>query len=245
MSRFARELVASHKVKDASGKEYDLNSETSLAQCEFLVELIRRIDARVCLEIGLAFGVSSLFICDALRGKPGSKLISIDPFQISGYLGIGLQHLESAGCRDQVEFHERFSHQVLPELLAAGVKLDFAYVDSTKLFDVLLVDVYYLSRMLRVGGILVLDDCVYPSVGKLARFISKWPHFRVVGAHGEIPLGWPRRAAAALAKRVPRGERLFAESVVNLGSSLGINGRCVAFEKLGEDERSWQWHAEF
>ena len=51
-------------------------SEISLAQCEFLVELVRRIDARICLEVGLAFGVSSLFICDALRGKPGSKPIS-------------------------------------------------------------------------------------------------------------------------------------------------------------------------
>ena len=94
-------------------------------------------------------------------------------------------------------------------------------------------------------GILALDDCVYPSVGKLARFISKWPHFRVIGAHDETPVGAARRAVSALARRLPRGQRLFADRVLNPASRLGINGRCVAFEKLGEDERSWQWHAEF
>ena len=62
--------------------------------------------------------------------------------------GVGLKNLRDAGCEDLVDFRGDYSHKILPELHCSRVTLDFAYVDSTKLFDVVLVDVYYIIRML-------------------------------------------------------------------------------------------------
>lgn len=70
------------------------------------------------------------------------------------------------------------------------------------------------------------------------------PELLAAGVHERFAVGWLRRAASALASVVPRSGRLFAERVVNPEDLLGINGRRVAFEKLGEDERPWQRHVE-
>ncbi len=45
----------------------------------------------MCIDIGLAYGVSSLFICDALAKitNDNARLITIDPKQFSLEKGIG------------------------------------------------------------------------------------------------------------------------------------------------------------
>ena len=53
------------------------------------------------------------------------------------------------------------------------------YIDSTKVFDVLMVDVYFINKMLKVNGILVLDDCDFPSIRFLARFLAVHTCFRI------------------------------------------------------------------
>ena len=118
MSKLARELLEARAVVTRDGRSIPLHSETTVAQCEFLTGLIRDIDAKVCLEVGLAFGISSLFICDEIAKKPGATFISIDPFNWHDY--IGLYNLERAGFKDLVRFHGDYSGNVLPKLLEGG-----------------------------------------------------------------------------------------------------------------------------
>jgi predicted O-methyltransferase YrrM len=244
MNEVAKEINQKPVVVDAEGKEYSLHSETSLAQCEFLQSLIAEVDACVCLEIGFAYGISSLYIAEAIANKNAPRFISVDPFQ-SEWHEIGLLNLERAGYSPFVEFHRDISHNVLPSLLAAGERIDFAYVDTSKIFDVVLVDAYYLSRLLRVGGMLVFDDCTFPGLRKMARYISKWPHFEVAYKHNAYEISPKRRALSRPVKMLPGRAALFTDALLEPEEELGINAQCIAFRKIGEDDRNWDWSCNF
>jgi hypothetical protein len=91
-----------------------------------LLEWVRREHAQQTFETGLAFGISTLFICEGLLANgPGGCHVAADPYQFTRlhrttYLGVGLQILEEAGVRDLVEFYAEESQIVLPRLLSEG-----------------------------------------------------------------------------------------------------------------------------
>lgn len=235
------ELLASARVVDADGNELPLHSNTSREQCEFLRGLIARTDSRSCLEIGLAYGISSLAICDSIFGRAGASFVSIDPYQSAHWRNIGLLNLDRAGFSPIVEFHGRHSHEVLPELLAGGRRLDFAYVDTSKIFDVVMVDAFFLVRLLKVGGVVVFDDCAWPGVKKLVRYLARWPHLEVFATHGPVREATPRRLGSILTKAIPSRDRVFRQELVKTDEEMGISASCVAFRKTAEDSRSWDW----
>lgn len=85
--------------------------------------------------------------------------------------GIGLLNLKRAGYEKMIEFHEAPSFRVLPKLEADGVRIDFAFIDGWHTFDYVIVDFFYIDKMLRVGGVVVFDDSYYPSIRKVCRYI--------------------------------------------------------------------------
>lgn len=244
MNKVTAEILEKRIVMDAAGRPHPLRADTPRAQGEFLARLIAEIDAMVCVEVGLAHGISSLFIAEAIAGKKAPRLISIDPFQ-SEWHNIGLLNLERAGYSGFVEFHREMSHETLPRLLAQGERVDFAYVDASKVFDVVMVHAYYLTRLLRIGGLMVFDDCTWPGVKKIVRCLARWPHLEVVARHNMIQSSLPRRTVSRLLQFAPKKDRIFSDSLINLDETLRINAHCVAFKKLAEDQRHWAWHREF
>lgn len=206
---------------------------------------VRQIGARRCLEVGLAHGISALFTCHAIADQPDPKFISIDPWD-DGVQDIGLLNLQRENYSRFVEFHREHSHSVLPRLLAQGVEIDFGYVDTTKIFDIVLIDAFYITRMLRVGGLLALDDCDnWPGPRRVARYLSKWPHLRVHAVHCTYPTTSFRRLTSAIAARLPRKADLYRDELLNSADTLGVNGRCVVFEKIRPDDRAWNWSEGF
>jgi predicted O-methyltransferase YrrM len=244
MNKITEEILQKRKVTDAEGKEYPLHSETSREQSQFLEKLITDIDASFCVEVGLAYGISSLFIAEAIAAKKGRRFLSIDPFQ-SDWQDIGLLNLKRAGFSPFVEFHREPSHAVLPRLLAAGERIDFAYVDTSKVFDVVMVDAYFLTRLLKVGGILAFDDCMHPGVRKLVRYMARWPHLKIAGKHNVYHSSLKRRMLSRLMCLVPVKRKIFSEQGLILDEDLGTNATCVAFKKIAEDERPWDWYCDF
>jgi predicted O-methyltransferase YrrM len=245
MNTISETILKEGAVRDEDGNAHQLHSQTSLQQCQFLQQLVSEIDAKVCLEIGLAYGVSSLFICEVIAKKKSQRFISIDPFQAGPWKNIGLLNLKRAGYSDFVEFHCDLSHNVLPKLLSNGETIDFAYVDTSKVFDVVLLDAYYLTRLLRKGGVLVFDDCPWPGINRMVRYISQWPHLKVYALHGIYQVSKKIKVLSRIASIIPRKERLFAHSFLVPDDSLGVNANCIAFQKMGDDVRKWDWHQNF
>ena len=70
-------------------------------------------------------------------------------------------NLKRAGYYDRVEFYEEASFECLPKPLARNEKIDFAFLDGQHTFDYVLVDFFYVDKILSVGGIIVFDDLQY------------------------------------------------------------------------------------
>jgi hypothetical protein len=126
------------------------------------------------------------------------------------------------------------------------LRADFAYVDTTKVFDVLLVDAFYLARILQVGGVLCFDDCTWRGVKKMVRYISQWKHFEVYRTHFQYRKGLVKKLLNAGTRYLPAKERVFSPEVYKLDENLGINGKCVALRKTKEvDETDCMWYETF
>jgi predicted O-methyltransferase YrrM len=211
---------------------------------EFLQRIIKEIKPRTSLEIGLAYGISALFICEALEKVKSEKHIIIDPCQNipeAGYNGSGLKNLRKAKYDKLVEFIESPSEIALPELLKKGTRVEFAFIDGWHTFDHALVDFFYINRMLNVGGLVAFDDANWPSVQKLCRYVSRFPSYRIFAS-------W---APANSAPRILGSARTVVEDLIALKTRFLKNDiamapcRCVAFKKTRTDNRDSGWYQAF
>ena len=124
------------------------------------------------IEVGLGYGISTLFVCEALlgNGDPAAKHVVVDPHQATRFANCGLQVLEDAGVASLVEHHAEESQIALPRFLGTGRRFEFAFVDGNHRFDGIFLDLVYLGRLLHPGAIVVVDDYQLPAVARAAAF---------------------------------------------------------------------------
>ena len=148
---------------------------TSGAEGERLRDWVTREGAVRTIEIGLGYGVSALFVCEGLRtnGDPTARHVVVDPYQATRFANCGLQFLEEAGVAALVEYHPEQSQIALPRFVGEGRSFDLAFVDGNHRFDGVFLDLVYLGRLLRAGGIVFLDDYQLPAVARAASFFVK------------------------------------------------------------------------
>jgi predicted O-methyltransferase YrrM len=221
--------------RDGSGS-IDVHSSISVEEGELLSRLIAERKPRVSLEVGLAFGISALFICEAMKAStPDPRHIVIDPAQNAPayWQGVGLANLERAGYGGFVEFIEKPSQIALPALVAAGRRIDFAFIDGEHTFDHVLFDFFFIDQLLNVGGVVVFDDAAWPSIRRVARFVATNRNYKIVGHVGSDE----GEKSARLRKAAP--EALQADK------RLGLQGQCIAFEKTADDSRQCDHYVEF
>jgi predicted O-methyltransferase YrrM len=158
---------------------------------------VRDEDARHTIEVGLAFGMSALHICQGLieNGHAGVRHVAIDPFQITGPDGrgfgrCGLEALGSAGVGQIVEHIEEESQTALPRLVREGRTFDFAFIDGNHRFDRVFLDLYFLRRLVRPTGIVVLDDYELPAITKAVAFFVGNRGWSIEESSSRGPHGW-------------------------------------------------------
>ncbi len=145
------------------------------------------------LEVGLAFAISTLFLCEGLlaNGSDGRHL-AIDPYQLepgpvggTNYAGVGLRTLEEAGVRGLVDFRDEGSQIALPRLLQEGRNFDLAFVDGSHRFEAVFLDLVYLGRLLPEGGVVFVDDTQLPAIARAVEFCVGNLAWEVEGAGRE------------------------------------------------------------
>jgi hypothetical protein len=116
----------------------------------------------------------------------------MDPCQHSEFEGIGLANLKRAGYLDIVDFQEIPSYQYLARLAEERLTIDFAFIDGSHLFDYVFVDFFLIDKLLRPGGIVILDDLSWPSVRSVCRYVLSNLRYQCIGPQSQ---GLPERTA--------------------------------------------------
>lgn len=159
-------------ISTADGSAHDIFPvAVDVAEGEALRSWIIKEKAVHTIEIGLAYGISTLFICEGLltNGDPGARHIALDPYQ-DKFKNFGLQVLKEAGIEHLVEHITEESQIALPRFVSEGRSFDFAFVDGSHLFDRVFLDLIYLGGLVRLGGIIFADDYQAPAVARAVSF---------------------------------------------------------------------------
>jgi predicted O-methyltransferase YrrM len=130
-------------------------------------------NAQAVLEIGLAYGSSALAIAEALvaQGTNGATHRIIDAFQ-DQFHDAGWNAIVATGLTSVCSLLRDRSQLALPRLVADGVVVDAAFVDGSHIFHNVFVDLYFLRELVRPGGLVVLDDCQWPSVATAVSYFE-------------------------------------------------------------------------
>jgi len=158
------------------------------SDCDILRDALIAHDTHVVIEVGLAYGSSALAIAEALcsSGMPQVSHIIIDAFQATAYDNVGLDLLNAARVADQITFIGEASSIALARLATDRVTADAAFVDGSHRFHEVFVDLYFLRKLVRPGGLIILDDAEWPSVATALRYFDVNLGWRPVEIGGRL-----------------------------------------------------------
>ncbi|WP_269583046.1 O-methyltransferase [Roseibium sp. Sym1] len=116
--------------------------------------LIRTLNARKVMELGVFTGYSTLWMASAL--PEDGRLVAID--KRKDWKDLAETHWEEAGVRDRIDFRVGRAEHVMSDMLDAGEggTFDLIFIDADKksyttYFELAL-------KLLRSGGIMVFDN---------------------------------------------------------------------------------------
>ncbi|MEM7754796.1 MAG: class I SAM-dependent methyltransferase [Planctomycetota bacterium] len=165
------------EVRSRGGEPFAIVPDGLSEACgRWLLEAAEREGALRTIETGFAFGLSGLWLVEgALRGAAargvdagGMSHTAIDHSQARAYRDAGRLAFEDAGIGDRLTVVERRSIEALPMLFEAGERFDLGFVDGSHHFDHALIDISFMLRLVRPGGLIVVDDMGLP--GRTAAF---------------------------------------------------------------------------
>src|SRR5260370_758388 len=99
------EILRSGKVPTGDGRVVVAHSHIPRDECELLYRQVAATRATEAIEVGMAFGISTLCLCDALSRNTSREtgkrphLVVMDPTQHAdgGWKGLGLQQAVRSG----------------------------------------------------------------------------------------------------------------------------------------------------
>jgi predicted O-methyltransferase YrrM len=186
------ERVRTMRRKLAEGGPRDVRAEGDFGRVsvperdgDVVRDLLLAENARVVIEVGLAYGSSALAIAEALvcQGTEGAAHVIIDAFQ-DQFHEAGWNALVTVGMAGVCSLLRERSQLALPRLVVDGVVADAAFVDGSHIFHNVFVDLFFLRELVSPGGLVVLDDCCWSSVTTAVRYF-------------ELNTGWQAEPTAA------------------------------------------------
>ncbi|MDZ4770957.1 MAG: glycosyltransferase [Chloroflexota bacterium] len=207
-------------VTAASGEAVTLRAHVDESSCYVLQYLLRMYRPTRIVEVGFAYGISALAMLSMVAQVDHLVYHIIDPHQTSFWQAIGIENVRRAGYDGKYNLHLLPSEIVLPWLLTNQQRLDFAFIDGNHTFDHVLVDFFYVNKMLDIGGVVVFDDVQMESQARLMKHIATYPAYERINAPESLVVDGVRRP-------------------IDNPARFGV------FRKVADDLRQWDWHADF
>lgn len=188
LTREFYELLLSYSaVFTPDGTYRRLHSHTRPLEHATIRDALNETKAKQTLEVGFAYGTSALIFAEYHQTKKNSGISHtiIDPNQFGkgegNWEGIGAENLKRVGFTRGRNYRliEDTSVQALPALFKkyGSEWLDVAFIDGWHTFDYTLLDIFYCLEMLKVGGILIVDDKRLRAITAVSKYVKRaYPH---------------------------------------------------------------------
>ena len=236
--------ISEGKVVDDKGESIPLSSSISLNEASTLYNLIRHTAPASTAEIGFAQGISTLAILQAQEHNNGGYHYVVDPFQGS-WRNAGVAMVDRAKLSHRMTLYETFPEEVFPSL----PHLDFVFIDSSHLFDLTMLEFVLADKRLRVGGIIGFHDTWMRSIKKVLSYILMNRAYRPLTVSERC--NWSKLQkvtsfVSSVVSHLPYNEKVFSSRIVAPFHTLGLDpGNLVFVQKQDNDNRDWDFHAEF
>lgn len=126
-------------------------------------------------------------------------------------------------------------------------KFDLIFVDGWHTFDHTLLDCFYATRLLKIGGYLVIDDVGMISVRRAIEYVASYPCYRVQATlDSAVPFSLKWSVAKTTLSLIPASHRTRMVHPTFLHRALDDHSpRMLALKKVAPDERTWDWFPKF
>lgn len=245
MNPLIEEIYKTEIVKDSQGCGVNpfptsIGYDTGVA----LYKIVARTNASKTLEVGMAYGLSTLFICQAHHDKVNGQHTVIDPLEETDFRSIGLLNIRRAGLDKHLRFYGAGSESVLPMLLSHDEHFQFIFIDGVHLFDYTLVEFFFADRLLDKGGHIVFHDLWMPSIRSVVNFVLRNRNYELAPQFTWKKDPSPNRFLSFLkdVKQMPFNLYSVGFSLKRLAT--GMPNYCV-LKKLSDDHRDWRHHRAF
>jgi predicted O-methyltransferase YrrM len=166
---FNKSIIEAFKRVYVKNKTIKFSSAIQGKEGKFIYDLLNKHDLNNCLEIGMAYGISSFYILSVKN----TKLISIDPYQKEQWSNNGINLIKEFNFQKRHKLMEIKSYMALPKLLEKNQnKFDFIFIDDFHTFDYTLLDFFYSNLLLKINGYILIDDALHYGVNKCIEYIK-------------------------------------------------------------------------
>ncbi|MBO6892340.1 MAG: class I SAM-dependent methyltransferase [Roseibium sp.] len=149
-----RESTSLEKLRRHTQNLPEADMRVPQEQGQLLHFLIKTLNARKVMELGVFTGYSTLWMASAM--PPDGRVIAID--KRKDWQDIAETHWEEAGVRSKIDFRVGRAERTMQELIDDGEAgtFDLIFIDADKKS----YTTYYelALRLLRTGGIMVFDN---------------------------------------------------------------------------------------
>jgi predicted O-methyltransferase YrrM len=186
--KFLENILKYSAVFTPDGEYRRLGSHTKAPEHSEIKRWLNETKAKDTLEVGFAYGTSALVFAEHHQKmkNAGIRHTIIDPNQFEkakgSWEGIGAENLKRVGFIKGRNWRliEKSSVYALPELVPK-LDLDVALIDGWHTFDYTLIDIFYCLEMLRVGGVLIVDDKRLKAITAVSKYVNRaYPHITEV-----------------------------------------------------------------
>lgn len=150
------------------GKKYKMNSSINVDECIFIHKLIMKSKPKRVFEFGLANGMSTMIMLNALNKVNGKVLYSNDPFQKEYWQNVGLYNVSQTKGNVKHVHVKKLSTDDFSEFETGF--FDLILIDGAHDKISVTLDIVNTKRMLKVNGIMILDDVLH---GKMSEAIAE------------------------------------------------------------------------
>lgn len=137
---------------------------------QFLAGLVQCVRPKILIEAGLGYGLSALWL-EYGPHRPDMHVI-VDPFPDS-YQSFGKKLIRKSGLKI-VSLVTESSQEYFASLIETKKEsIDMIFLDANERFDGCMTDMYFVTKLLRPGGVVAIRNMWNPSVRKASWFYYK------------------------------------------------------------------------